>query len=289
MASVTTLPTVATVATRRDSDLLTNLGEIERVAKACAASGYYKDVRDASQAVVKMLAGREMGVGPIQALAGIYIVEGKPSAGANLIAANVKRSGRYDYRVRKRTDEECVLAWYDAGQEVGESSFTRKDAERAGLWGKQNWSKYPRAMLFARALTEGVRVYCPDAASGVVYVPEELAPDMPVTEDGTPVAQPVEPVREERDVTPPREPGERQNGYATEKQAKRLWAIAATRAGELEAVSREEIVRDVLGRRGIESSKAIPLDAYDRIVQDVETWEPPVGDASAEPAGAESF
>lgn len=165
-------------------DLLTNLGEIERVAIACAASGYYNDVRDASQAVVKMLAGREMGIGPIQSLAGIHIVEGKPTAGANVIAANVKRSGRYNYHVKSRTNTECVLEWFENGQSVGESSFTEADAKLAGLAGKNNWKKYPRAMYFARALTEGVRVFCPDAGAGVIYTPEELAPDIEVTESG---------------------------------------------------------------------------------------------------------
>lgn len=170
--------------------LINTLGEVERVAAACAKSGYYKDVRDASQAVVKMLAGREMGVGPIQALASMHIIEGKPSASASLLGALVKRSGRYDYRVTLRTDEECRLAWFERGERVGESSFSKADATRAGLWGKQNWNKYPRSMLFARALTDGIRTYAPDAAMGIVYTPEELSPDLTVNDSGDVIPQP---------------------------------------------------------------------------------------------------
>lgn len=294
--TATTLPVVRTInqaapaLAPRVSDLLPTLSEIERVAKACAASGYYRDVRDASQALVKMLAGREMGMGPIAALAGIHIIEGKPTASANAIAANVKRSGRYDYRVVRRDDEACVLAWFEGGEQVGESSFTAEDAKRAGLAGKANWAKFPRAMLFARALTEGVRVYCPDAAGGVIYTPEELAPDRIVTEDGAPVAVESPEPRALRDVTPPRDepappPDSRfADGTITEKQAKRLWALAAKRAEAFAGVDRSDIVREALTRRGIEHTRDIPREAYESICDEAQTWEPPADVRTVDPA-----
>ncbi len=49
------------------------------------------------------------------------------------------------------------------------------DAKKAGLSGKDVWKKYPRNMLFYRALTSGVRLYCPDVTGGVVvYTAEEI-------------------------------------------------------------------------------------------------------------------
>lgn len=284
--TATTLPAVRTISQAapalapRVSDLLPTLGDIERVAKACAASGYYRDVRDASQALVKMLAGREMGMGPIAALAGIHIIEGKPTASANAIAANVKRSGRYDYRVVRRDDEACVLAWFEGGEKVGESSFTAEDAKRAGLAGKQNWTKFPRAMLFARALTEGVRVYCPDASGGVIYTPEEMAPDRAVTEDGALLEAEAPAPRAERDVTPPREepaPADPRfaDGTISEKQGKRLWALASKRAESYAGVDRSDIVRETLTRRGIEHTRDIPRSAYESLCDEVQSWEPP--------------
>jgi hypothetical protein len=46
-----------------------------------------------------------------------------------------------------------------------------------------SWEKYPSNMLFARAISSGVRIYCPDVFNGnLVYVPEELG--APVNEDG---------------------------------------------------------------------------------------------------------
>jgi len=289
-SNVALAPMVAQVPS---TDLYQSLNDMERVAKACAASGYYKDARDLSQALVKMLAGREMGVGPIQALAQIHIVEGKPAAGASLIAANVKRSGRYDYRVKVRTNEECVLEWFEQGKSVGESSFTLDDARRAGLAGKNNWKSYPRAMLFARALTEGVRVYCPDAAGGVIYTPEELGAAS-TNENGEPLE------REERDVTPPKpaapsravkhgkraepaevdEPGE----FISEAQRRRLFAAAQERCKALgidEPDGHHTMLRLLLAEGGIESTKQIPADHFDGVLAAIESYElPTAGDAA---------
>lgn len=156
---------------------------ILQIAKACALSGYYADVRNASQALVKMMAGKEMGVGPVRALSLIHIIEGKPSASAALLAEAIKRSGKYDYRVIQRDDQACILEWTERGEVVGRSQFTIEDAKTAELAHRKNWKKHPRAMLFARALTEGKTAYAPDVLAGV-YTHEELAPDLEVNELG---------------------------------------------------------------------------------------------------------
>jgi hypothetical protein len=62
------------------------------------------------------------------------------------------------------------------GQTIGVSSFTMEDAKRAGLSGGDNWKKYPRNMLFARAMSNGAKWYCPDVFGGPVYTPDELEP-----------------------------------------------------------------------------------------------------------------
>jgi hypothetical protein len=50
-----------------------------------------------------------------------------------------------------------------------------EDAKRANLTGKDNWTKYPRNMLFARALSNGQKWYAPDVFNGAtVYTPDEL-------------------------------------------------------------------------------------------------------------------
>ena len=143
------------------------------IAQACAASGFFSDIKDASQALVKMLAGRELGIPPVRSLTSIHIIENKPSPSADLIAECIKRSRRYQYRVVQHDESACVLEWSEHGKVLGQSRFTMEDAQRADLARKTNWKRYPRAMLFARALTEGKRIYAPDVLSGC-YTPDEL-------------------------------------------------------------------------------------------------------------------
>src|SRR5262245_53233225 len=150
----------------------TELGT-ERLGEIIVKSGYFK-TRDAAQAIICVLAGAEMGFGPIASMRGVKMVEGELSYSAQLIGAAIKKSGRYDYRVRDWADDRCRIEFYDRGQLIGESSFTLKEAQTAGLASKVNWKNYPKAMLFARALSQGARAHTPDVFSGAVYVPEEL-------------------------------------------------------------------------------------------------------------------
>jgi hypothetical protein len=156
---------------------------VQRTARMLAISAYFDAKGDSPQAIAqvatKILAGRELGFGPFAAVQGIHIISGKPAVGANLMAAAVKGSGRYDYRVRKMADDEVVIEFFAVAagkrESLGESSFTLKDAQAAAVTNNPTWKKFPRNMLFARAMSNGVRWYCPDVFSGnAVYVPEEL-------------------------------------------------------------------------------------------------------------------
>jgi hypothetical protein len=164
------------------------LETIQRTGRLLAASGYFDAKGEGNQAIAmmatKIIAGREMGIGPFASVNGVHIIQGKPSVGANLMAAAVKGSGRYDYRVREMTNDVCKIEFLqrngDKLESLGISEFTKSDAIKAKT---QNMDKFPRNMLFARAMSNGVRWYCPDIFSGnVVYVPEELGAD--VDEDG---------------------------------------------------------------------------------------------------------
>lgn len=140
-----------------------------------AKSGYFGDARDAAQAAVKVLAGRELGIGPVAAMTGIYIVKGRVTMSANLIAAQIKRSGRYTYRVARVDDGGCEIVFFEGKEEIGRSSFTAEDAKAAGLWGSSDpWKKTPRNMLFARAMSNGAKWFTPDIFAGPVYTPDEL-------------------------------------------------------------------------------------------------------------------
>jgi len=174
---------------------LSTYDEVERAAKAMAASGFFTDTKQVSQAVVKILAARELGLGPFAGMNGVNIIQGKPAFSANIMAACVKKSGRYNYRVTEMNDKACTIEFMERldgkWTTSGESKFTIDDARKAGT---KNLDKFPRNMLFARAMSNGVRWYCPDVMSGsAVYTPEELGAD--VDEDGNVVdGHVVEPV-----------------------------------------------------------------------------------------------
>jgi hypothetical protein len=157
-----------------DTNALT-LEEVGKIGRVFYQSGYFRDARDAAQAITKILAGQELGIGPFASMNGFHIIEGKPAMSAGLIGMLVKRSGKYDFRVTTTNEEECILDWYQGTELIGQSRFTMTDATRAKLVKPNSgWEKYPAAMLYSRALTAGARMYAPDVFSGAIYESSEL-------------------------------------------------------------------------------------------------------------------
>jgi len=143
------------------------------LAKLMADSGFFGDARDAAQAMVKILAGKELGLGPVASMTGINVIKNKVALSANLIASTIQRSGRYGYRVIRLDSEKCIIEVLSDNKVIGTSTFSMEDARRAGLTG-DNWRKYPRNMLFARAISNAAKWYCPSIFGGPVYTPDEL-------------------------------------------------------------------------------------------------------------------
>lgn len=166
-----------------------NIDDLSRLSNMLAKSGFFADAKEAAQCGVKVLAGLELGFGAIASMVGVHIINGKPSIGANLMAAAVKRSAKYNYRTTRHDNDGCTIVFYENGEAIGESTFTRDDAIAAGALDGKNghtWKKFPRNMMFNRAMSNGVRWYCPDIFAGsVAYTPEEL--DCQVDEEGNTV------------------------------------------------------------------------------------------------------
>lgn len=141
------------------------------ISKSFFESGMFTDIKSAQQALVKIMAGQEIGIPPFAAMTGIHIIAGKPTIGAGLIAARIKGSGKYDYRVIEQTDKACSIDFYQGKEKIGNSTFTKEQAVKAGT---KNIDKFPANMLFARAISNGVKWYCPDVFMGPVYTPEEM-------------------------------------------------------------------------------------------------------------------
>jgi hypothetical protein len=135
-----------------------------------------------------VLYGREIGLGPMQALNSIHVIEGRAAASPELMRALVAKAGhRID--ITENTNDACTMK--GSRQDTGAEAVVRwsmDDAKAAGLTHKDNWKKYPRAMLAARATSELCRLLFPDVIAGLSYTPEE-----------------VESISNERTVTPSRQ------------------------------------------------------------------------------------
>lgn len=218
------------------------LPHVQQLGDVLYKSGYFSDIKSAAQATVKVLRGQELGLGPVTALEQIHVVQGRTALSAGLIGAMIKRSGRYDYRITKHTDNECEIAFFENGKEIGRSTFTMKDAERAGLLKKDNWRQYPRNMLMARALSNGARWYCPDVFGGAVYTPEELQ-----TIDVEAVVVDEKPQTQEQ-----KEQKSKTSEPATEAQLKKIFATIK----EL-GIDNDSAKRLIQERYGVDSSKKL--------------------------------
>ena len=124
--------------------------------------------------------GDEIGVGPMQALAGIHVVDGRPQPSAELARALILAAG-HTITVHTSTDQLCKVSGLRAGAPEASRTYgewSLDDARRAGLLRRQAWQQYPRAMLLARATGELARQAFPDAVKGLGHIAEDAA-DLP--------------------------------------------------------------------------------------------------------------
>ena len=121
--------------------------------------------------------GAEIGLGPLQALQGIAVVNGRPTIWGDAALALV-RGHPACVSVREGVDGEgdARTGWCEVtrrGEEPQRRTFSVDDAKKAGLWGKQGpWQQYPARMLQLRARGFALRDVFPDALRGVITTEE---------------------------------------------------------------------------------------------------------------------
>lgn len=153
--------------------------------------------RKPANILLAMEYGHALGLDTITAIQSVHVIEGKPSASAQLIGGLVRRAG---HKLRVTGDDKHAVAEVirrDDPDFVFRAEWTMQRAQAAGLTGKGVWKQYPAAMLKARAITEVARDACPEALAGVAYTPEELNADdsvAHVSDDPWTISEPIQSV-----------------------------------------------------------------------------------------------
>jgi len=131
-------------------------------------------------AVVACLAGAHLGLDPFQSVQGIAVVNGRPCLWGDAMIAVVKGSGLVeDEKTEFFPDRKnCEGIRYTVKRRgiptpyVG--TFTRRDAEQAGLWGKKGpWSTNPVRMMMQRARAFALRDGFADVLKGISIAEEQ--------------------------------------------------------------------------------------------------------------------
>lgn len=165
-------------------------GLAEKVARTEFVPSSLRGKPDAIMACV--LAGHEMGIAPMKALQSIHVIDGRPSMSAELMRAVAQAHGHEVWVEESTTTRVTVAGQRSGSTHVQKVTWTLDDAKKAGLDAKQNWRKYPRQMLLARASAELVRMAFPDVLAGLSYASEEVA-DGFTFEEQVAVEAPAEP------------------------------------------------------------------------------------------------
>lgn len=150
-----------------------------------------KGIRTPQAALAVIMRAQELGLSTMRAISGMYIVDQKVGMSYDLLLEVLGNRG-YEWGFLKRTDKKAhVMLRRSKRHPWGLDEFvhecehcpkphaghcevwTIEDAKRAKLAGKDNWQKYPKAMLSARAISAAGKAYAPDALGGC-YSREEL-------------------------------------------------------------------------------------------------------------------
>lgn len=130
-------------------------------------------------AVIATLAGARLGLDPFQSVQGIASINGRPAIWGDALVAIVKGSGLVEDEAVEYlpTRSDCKGVRYSVKRKgvptpyVG--TFSKADAEKAGLWGKGVWQAYPARMMFNRARAFALRDGFADVLRGFRIAEEE--------------------------------------------------------------------------------------------------------------------
>ncbi len=176
---------------------LTDMDALWKFAGALVASGAVPSIgkghkMDQATVFAMVQAGLEFGLTPMASLTNMKCINGRTGpcgkiAKGKVLSSGMVKGGIKDEMIGKYGDPDyhCAVTSMRADDLVSvTTTFSVRDAKRAGLWGKDGpWSEYPNQMLYYRALGFHLDKVYPDVMMGVVIA--EALQDYPVDEPAT--------------------------------------------------------------------------------------------------------
>lgn len=201
---------------------------LEIAERICRTEFVPRDFRNRPDAVLaSIMTGRELGIGPMQALKDISIIDGRPALSASLMMALMRKGGVVVLESECTSQLARITARRSDTGETMTVEWTYADAEKIrqkgkALTAKDNWVNYPADMLWARCVGRLARRLAPDILGGMGYSAEEVA-DFDFGESSAPPQQ----VRRDAAWSPP--------GDWKELNARLVLALGGVEPSEAEA------------------------------------------------------
>lgn len=138
-----------------------------------------KGLETATQIVVAMQLGAELGLQPLTSLQNIAVINGRPSLWGDAMLAVCRASGLFmeaDFLEETVGEGDTLTAVCTVRRNGGNKTVRRFSvamAKRAGLWGRQGpWQQYPERMLQMRARSYALRDAFSDVLKGLLTAEE---------------------------------------------------------------------------------------------------------------------
>ena len=176
------------------SNQLIPLNDIQTMAEVAAGSKMF-GFKNPQEAMAIMLLCQAEDLHPAIAMRDYHVIQGRPALKADAMLARFQTAGgSVNWKVYEDEQVTGVFS-HPAGGSL-EVTWTLAKAKLIGIAGKDNWRNYPRAMLRARCVSEGIRSVYPGCVVGV-YTPEEVQDFQPVRQEQSAVPpSPVEIIKE---------------------------------------------------------------------------------------------
>ena len=150
---------------------LVPLQDITQMAEVAASSKMF-GFKNPQEAMAIMLLCQAENLHPAVAMRDYHVIQGRPALKADAMLARFQQAGG-SVNWKDYTDEKVTGVFSHPSGGSLEVSWSLAQAKSIGIANKDNWRNYPRAMLRARCVSEGIRSVYPGCVVGV-YTPEEI-------------------------------------------------------------------------------------------------------------------